>query len=308
MGVSERDPHSGHQTTGHEWNGIKELNTPVPLSVWLFLIATFLFSVVYWVLMPAWPLGRTYTTGLLEVDQKTTVERKVNRAEANRAVWKDRIAKEDISQIRQHQALMEIVREDGQRLFGDNCAVCHGTDAKGGKGFPDLTGHAWLWGGSPERIAHTIAVGINSPQSPETQMSQMLAFGRDGMLDNNSVLAVADYVRSLSNPALGRGEGAKVIAAGRQIFEDNCVACHGDTGKGNPEIGAPDLTDKAWIYGGDAQSVYTSIYEGRRGEMPAWDGRLSPVDQKMLLIWLLDKRGPASAQTSTQSNAMSKGK
>ncbi len=289
MAVGERDPHSGHQTTGHEWNGIKELNTPVPRPVWFFLIATAIFAIAYWVLMPAWPLGRTYTRGLLGMDQRAIVAGQVTKASLDRAVWTQRIARLDIAQIRADPALMKAVREDGHRLFGDNCAACHGSDARGGTGFPNLTDRDWLWGGSPDDIAKTIAVGVNSPASKETRNSQMLAFGRDKLLDNKSVLAVADYVRSLSDPANARSAGAVTLAAGRAVFAANCVACHGPDGRGNTTLGAPDLTDRTWLYGGDAQSVYTTIFEGRQGEMPAWGERLNPIDRKILLVWLLDR-------------------
>jgi len=289
MGVSERDPHSGHQTTGHEWNGIKELNTPVPWPVWFFLIATGLFAVVYWVLMPAWPLGRTYTQGLLGADQRAIVTRQVTRANEDRGSWTSRIAALDIKQIRADPTLMKAVRDDGHRLFGDNCAACHGSDAGGNKGFPNLIDGDWLWGGSPDQIAQTIAVGINSPAATNSRASQMLAFGRDGILDNDAVIAVTDYVRSLSDPGVARGAGAKSVAAGRAVFAANCVACHGPDARGNQSLGAPDLADRTWLYGGDAQSVYTSIHDGRRGEMPAWGERLSAVDRKLLLVWLLDK-------------------
>lgn len=289
MGVSERDPHSGHQTTGHEWNGIKELNTPVPWPVWFFLIATGLFAVVYWVLMPAWPLGRTYTQGLLGTDQRAIVTRQVTRANEDRASWTSRIAALDVKQIRADPTLMKAVRDDGHRLFGDNCAACHGSDAGGNKGFPNLIDGDWLWGGSPDQIAETIAVGINSPAATNSRASQMLAFGRDGILDNDAVIAVTDYVRSLTDPGVARGAGAKSVAAGRAVFAANCVACHGPDARGNQSLGAPDLADRTWLYGGDAQSVYTSIHDGRRGEMPAWGERLSAVDRKLLLVWLLDK-------------------
>ncbi|MCC6926060.1 cytochrome-c oxidase, cbb3-type subunit III [Novosphingobium sp.] len=289
MGVSERDPHSGHQTTGHEWNGIKELNTPVPWPVWFFLIATGLFAVVYWVLMPAWPLGRTYTQGLLGTDQRAIVTRQVTRANEDRASGTSRIAALDVKQIRADPTLMKAVRDDGHRLFGDNCAACHGSDAGGNKGFPNLIDGDWLWGGSPNQIAETIAVGINSPAATNSRASQMLAFGRDGILDNDAVIAVTDYVRSLTDPGVARGAGAKSVAAGRAVFAANCVACHGPDARGNQSLGAPDLADRTWLYGGDAQSVYTSIHDGRRGEMPAWGERLSAVDRKLLLVWLLDK-------------------
>ncbi|MHA3794209.1 cytochrome-c oxidase, cbb3-type subunit III [Rhizorhabdus wittichii] len=290
MAVGERDPHSGHMTTGHEWNGIKELNTPVPKAVWFFLIVTVIFSVGYWVLMPAWPLGRTYSRGLLDNDQKEIVAKRVSAAADARAAWTRRIATSNYDQIRADPALMANVREDGHRLFGDNCAACHGMDAKGHAGFPNLTDRDWLWGGDPDTIAHTIAVGINSPASKDTRVSQMLAFGKDGILANDAVLAVADYVKSLSDPAWAKGKAVSV-AKGREVFAANCVACHGDQGHGNAQLGAPDLTDRTWLYGGDIDAIYASIHNGRQGEMPAWEHRLSPVDRKILTVFLLDKGG-----------------
>lgn len=288
MAVTERDPHSGHMTTGHEWNGIKELNTPVPKAVWFFLIVTALFSLGYWVLMPAWPVGKTYTRGLLGSDQKEIVTRRVAAASAARSNWTGRIATLDYDQIRADPVLMRFVREDGHRLFGDNCAACHGMMATGNPGFPDLTDREWLWGGSPDAIARTIAVGINSPAHDETRVSQMMAFGKDGILDNDAVLAVTDYVKSLSDPIWAKNKRAS-IASGRDVFAANCVVCHGDQGRGNTEIGAPNLTDQNWIYGGDISAIYRTIYAGRQGEMPAWEGRLSPVDRKILTVYLLDK-------------------
>ncbi|NML91298.1 cytochrome-c oxidase, cbb3-type subunit III [Sphingobium sp. TB-6] len=288
MAVSERDPHSGHMTTGHEWNGIKELNTPVPKAVWFFLIVTALFSLGYWVLMPAWPLGKTYTRGLLGSDQKDIVATRVAEARDARSAWTRQVATMNYDQIRADPALMTLVREDGHRLFGDNCAACHGMNAKGNGGFPDLTDRDWLWGGTPDAIAHTIAVGVNSPASKETRVSQMLSFGKDGILDNDAVLAVADYVKTLSDPAWAKGKAASVTK-GREVFATNCVACHGDQGRGNPQVGAPDLTDRTWLFGGDIETIYTTIYNGRQGEMPAWEHRLSPVDRKILTTYLLDQ-------------------
>ena len=290
MAVGERDPHSGHMTTGHEWNGITELNTPVPKAVWLFLIATVIFSVAYWILMPAWPLGSTYTRGLLDSDDRRIVTGHVNAAAEARSEWTRRIAAMDYDQVRADPGLMAYVREDGHRLFGDNCAACHGMDATGNPGFPNLVDRDWLWGGSPEAIAHTIAVGVNSPAHSETRVSQMMAFGQDGILDNAAVLAVTDYVKALSDPAYRKANAASV-AKGRQVFADNCVVCHGEQGRGNPELGAPDLTDRHWVYGGDIDAIYASVNGGRRGEMPAWEHRLNPVDRKILTVYLLDKGG-----------------
>lgn len=288
MAVGERDPHSGHMTTGHEWNGIKELNTPVPRAVWFFLIVTALFSLGYWVLMPAWPLGRTYTKGLLDRDQKAQVAKRVDAAAAARLLWTKRIATLGYDQIRGDAALMAYVREDGHRLFGDNCAACHGMTATGNPGFPNLIDKDWLWGGSPDALAHTIAVGVNSPASKNTRVSQMLAFGKDGILDNDAVLAVTDYVKTLSDPAWAKGKPVSV-GKGREVFATNCVVCHGEQGHGNQQLGAPSLADKSWLYGGDIDAIYTTIHDGRQGEMPAWEHRLSPIDRKILIVFLLDK-------------------
>lgn len=287
MSVGERDPLTGHMTTGHEWNGIKELNTPVPWPVWFFLIATALFGIVYWVLMPAWPTGRSYTKGLLGADARSAVTEKVKQAQLERSEWTRRIAGLDYAAIQADPQLMQAVRERGHVLFGDNCAACHGANAKGGPGYPDLADTDWLWGGTPDAIAHTIAYGVNSGH-PEGRVSQMLAFGRDQILTNDQVLAVTDYVRSLSDPAVAK-RAARSVAAGKAVFDANCTVCHGDDGRGSQALGAPNLTDKAWIFGGDISAIYTSIHNGRQGQMPAWNERLSDTDRKILTLYVLDQ-------------------
>ena len=186
MSIEQRDPHSGYLTTGHEWNGITELNTPVPRPVYLFLILTFVFSVTYWVLMPAWPLGSGYTKGLLQADDRAAVARAVEQAAAVRSAWTSQIAAKSFADIEADPRLMADVRRTGRTLFGDNCAACHGRDAKGTKGFPNLTTASWLWGGSPEAISETIRVGINASH-PDTRVSQMPAFGRDGILKRDEM-------------------------------------------------------------------------------------------------------------------------
>lgn len=289
MAVEERDPYTGYLTTGHEWNGIKELNTPVPRVVIFFLIITALYSVVYWILMPAWPLGVSFTKGLLGIDQRDVVAGQIKQADEGRSVWTKRIETESFEQILADPKLMTVVRQTGSTLFGDNCSGCHGRTAEGGLGFPALVSSTWLWGGSPEAIAETIRVGINSPHK-DTRVSQMMAFGRDGILKRDEVNNVVDFVRSLSDPSVAKTVAAAKLDAGKALFAANCVSCHGDNAKGNPELGAPDLTDKFWIYGGDAQSVFTSVWGGRQGHMPSWDGRLSPVDQKILTLYLVDRR------------------
>ena len=290
MGHFERDPHTGHMTTGHEWNGITELNTPVPKVIWLFLACTVIFAVGYWILMPTWPIGTTYTKGLLGDDQHRIVAQSVKQAALDRAVWSDRIEKESYADIQKNPQLMEAVRETGRTLFGDNCAACHGRAATGGKGYPNLVTHSWLWGGTPEAIFETIRVGINSAH-PETRNSQMPAFGKDGMLPRADIDKAIAFVRSLSHPDAKDLDPAKV-AAGKELFAANCASCHGEDAKGNIEMGAPDLTDKFWIYGGDTNAIEATVWGGRQGHMPTWENRLSALDRKILALYLVDLRKP----------------
>src|SRR5262249_28782148 len=174
-------------------------------------------------------------------------------------------------------------------LFGDNCAVCHGRDAKGGKGFPNLTTASWLWGGSPEQIAETIRVGINSAH-PNSRNSQMPAFGRDQVLQRGDIENVVAYVLSLrsptAQPTAGNGE------AGKAVFTANCAVCHGPDAKGKTDVGSPNLTDRFWIHGGDESSIYNIVWGGYQGHMPTWESRLSPVDRKVLALYLVDLRKP----------------
>lgn len=286
MAVGERDPHTGHMTTGHEWNGIKELNTAVPRPVYFFLAATFLFSVVYWLLMPAWPTGGDYTKGLLGIDQRQQLADSLSAAADQRAGWLQRIAEEDFAIIQDDADLMTVVRQTGPALFGDNCAVCHGLDATGSKGYPNLRDQAWLWGSEPESVFETLRVGINS-QHPESRISQMPAFGRDQMLQRADVLSLVAYVQTLGNPEATAASG-QTVATGETLFTENCAACHGEKGKGDPSLGAPDLTGGFWLYGGDQQAIFETIHHGRAGHMPRWEGRLSEAHRKILTLYVLD--------------------
>jgi cytochrome c oxidase cbb3-type subunit 3 len=227
---------------------------------------------------------------LLGSDQRAYVDNMIKQAALQRADWTARIEKEGYADIQKDPNLMEVVRETGRTLFGDNCAACHGREAQGGKGFPNLTTQSWLWGGTPDAIAETIRVGINSAH-PETRTSQMPAFGHDGMLKSAEIDNVVAFVRSLSNPAAKDLPAAKV-AAGKTLFAANCAACHGEDAKGNPEVGAPNLTDPFWIYGGDAQTIEATVWGGRQGHMPTWESRLSALDRKILALYIVDLRKP----------------
>jgi cytochrome c oxidase cbb3-type subunit 3 len=285
MAIEEIDPVSGHVTTGHEWNGIKELDTPVPRGVLIFLIVTHLFAVIWWFVMPTWPLGNTYTKGLLGADQRKIVEEKLVQADAARAPWVNAIEKSSFDEILANPQLMQVVMKTGHQLFGDNCAACHGRDGRGGDNYPDLTDHDWIWGGGPEKIAETMRVGVNTRHA-ESRAAQMPSFGRDKMLDQTQVGNVATYVYSLSNPLASTPQTIARIEAGRQVFLTNCAACHGEDAKGNQDLGAPNLSDRFWIYGGDFEKIITTIHGGGQGHMPTWDERLSPAEIKILALYV----------------------
>jgi cytochrome c oxidase cbb3-type subunit 3 len=289
MAVEERDPHTGYLTTGHEWNGIKELNTPVPRAVYFFLVTTALFAIGYWILMPAWPVGVSYTKGLLGIDERAAVSRSLKQAALDRAAWTERVRTESFDAILADAALMKTVTDAGRTLFGDNCAACHGSNAKGSKGFPDLTTTSRLWGGTAEQIFETIRVGVNSAHA-DSRTSQMPAFGRDQILQRKDIENVAAFVRSLSNPTADGRQARAAVGAGEKIFAANCASCHGEGGKGNTELGAPDLADRSWIYGGDVEAIYATIWGGRQGRMPTWDGRLTELDRKILTLYVLGLR------------------
>lgn len=280
----ERDPVSGQITTGHEWNGIKELNSPVPKVVFASLILGAIYLVISTILLPAWPGITGYTRGILGVDQRDTVNREVEQARLDRAVWTSSVDANSFEETLADPTLMEIVREAGATLFIDNCAACHGVSATGNAGFPNIAQASLSWGNDIGTIHETIRVGINSTH-PETRIGQMLAFGRDGMLQRSEITALTGYVLSLSDPS-----GAAEDAAAAETFAFNCASCHGEDAKGQTDFGAPDLTDAFWIYGNSRQAVFNSIFNGRAGHMPHWEGRLSPTDLRMLALYVYDLR------------------
>ncbi|MBL0935438.1 MAG: cytochrome-c oxidase, cbb3-type subunit III [Rhizobiaceae bacterium] len=287
MAVNERDPVTGRETTGHEWNGIKELDTPVPRGVLMFLILTHIWAIAWWFFVPAWPIGTTYTKGLLGVDQQTTVEARIIEGQSERAPWADRVASEPYDSILADEGLMQTVRSAGDQLFGDNCAACHGRDARGRAGYPDLTDDDWLWGGEPETIEQTLRLGINAAH-PESRIAQMPAFGRDQMLERTQVRDVAAYVFALSNPDYSTEETIDRIEAGREVFATSCAACHGDNAEGMAEIGAPNLADDRWVYGGDMETIIASVHGGRQGHMPTWDERMTDAEIRTLSLYVHD--------------------
>ncbi len=279
---SEIDRVSGKSTTGHEWDGIKELNTPLP-RWWVYTFyLTILWAVGYWFVYPAWPLLTSYTGGLLHYSSRADVAVELANLEKIRGDKMVALGAASLADIERDPALLAMARARGKTVFGDNCAPCHGTGAAGAKGFPNLNDDDWLWGGSLDQIMQTIQYGARSGNSKGHE-GQMLAFGKDGVLKQDQIFQVANYVRSLSG--LPTSQGYK-SAEGGKIFAENCVACHGEDGKGNQDLGAPNLTDKIWLYGSDEATIIETVTNGRAGVMPAWEGRLDPATIKAMAVYV----------------------
>ncbi|HEV2559213.1 MAG TPA: cytochrome-c oxidase, cbb3-type subunit III [Microvirga sp.] len=276
------DAVTGRDTTGHEWDDIRELNNPLPRWWLIVLYATIVWAIGYMVVYPSWPLVSDYTRGVLGYSQREAVMEEVAAAKAARGTQGQALAAASVDEIRRDPALLSLAIATGKAAFGDNCAACHGTGATGRTGYPNLQDDEWLWGGSVAEIHQTIRVGARAGHA-ETRQSEMLAFGRDGILKRQEVEAVSNYVLSLSgrafNPKLKLEDGQKIYAA-------NCAACHGDAAKGSKEMGAPDLTDAIWLYGSAPEQVMATVTNGRKGVMPAWDGRLDPVTVKSLAVYI----------------------
>jgi cytochrome c oxidase cbb3-type subunit III len=276
------DKISGTSTTGHEWDGIKELNTPLPRWWIMTFYACIVWAFGYWLVYPAWPLLWGYTSGMLHYSSRADVAVQLAGLEQIRGDKMVVLGAAPLADIEKDPALLALARARGKTVFGDNCAPCHGSGAAGAKGYPNLNDDDWLWGGKIEQIMQTIEFGARSGH-PKAHESAMLAFGRDGILKPGEIVTVANYVRSLSGLPTAAGFDA---AAGRKIFAENCASCHGDAGKGNHELGAPNLTDKIWLYGSDEATVIETITNGRSGVMPAWTGRLDPSTIKALAVYV----------------------
>ena len=277
----EKDQVTGTETTGHEWDGIKELNTPLP-KWWLYSWwASIVWAAVYFVLYPAIPYGSGYTKGVLGFSQRVQHEAEMKAARAGQAKYLDRIQAASPAEILKNKELLAFARAGGKTSFADNCAPCHGTGGGGRPAFPVLADDDWVWGGKIEDILKTIQVGVRSGHDDE-RSGEMPAFGADDTLKPAQIAAVTGYVLSLS----GKQAKPAATADGKKIYAQNCAACHGETGKGNPELGAPNLTDAIWLYGGTAKAVSAQVTKPRHGVMPSWSGRLDANTIKMLAVYV----------------------
>jgi cytochrome c oxidase cbb3-type subunit 3 len=276
------DQVTGTSTTGHQWDGIKELNTPLPRWWVITFYITIVWAFGYWIVYPAWPLVTSHTTGLFGYSSRADVAVELANLDKIRGDKMVKLGAAPLAEIEKDPALLALARARGKTVFGDNCAPCHGSGGAGAKGYPNLNDDEWLWGGSLDQILQTIQYGVRSGHGKGHE-SAMLAFGKEGVLKKDQIFTVANYVRSLSGLSTAKDFNA---AEGGKIFAENCVACHGDAGKGNQELGAPDLTDKIWLYGSDEATLIETIGNGRAGVMPAWVERLDPSTVKALAVYV----------------------
>ena len=292
----EKDDISGTSTTGHEWDGIKELNTPLP-RWWLYTFyGTVIWAIGYTIAYPAWPLLTSATPGLLGYSSRGAVVEQIEAARAAQKENLDKIAAASVDDILKDPNLLAFAQAGGAAAFKVNCVQCHGSGAAGFVGYPNLNDDDWLWGGTPEAIYVTLKNGIRYAENAETRDSQMPAFGADGILSPEQVSQAAAYVFSLSG---GEADQA-MVQAGQPIFAENCAACHGETGMGGRDFGAPNLTDKIALYGASFEEVKAQIVRPRHGVMPGWSHRLDDATIKQLAVYVHTLGGGEAPEPATQ--------
>ncbi|WP_374307576.1 cytochrome-c oxidase, cbb3-type subunit III [Dongia sp.] len=281
MAEVERDLATGVQTTGHEWDGIKELNNPLPRWWLLVLYACVIYGLGYTVFYPAWPSLSGYTKGLLAYNSHADFYTETAAAAEAKKQYTDRIAALGVADIAKDPQLLEFSLAGGQAVFNENCAQCHGVGGQGQKGYPVLADDNWLWGGQLADIEQTVRHGIRS-EDPDARQSQMPRFGADAVLEPAAINDVAEYVVSLS----GGEADAAAKERGAKVFAENCVACHGENAAGNKDLGAPSLTNNIWQFTGDRAGFVAQITSPRHGVMPAWQGRLNDDLIKMVTVYV----------------------
>jgi cytochrome c oxidase cbb3-type subunit 3 len=280
MSDKQIDEISGVQTTGHEWDGIRELNNPLPRWwVWTFY-ATIIWALGYTIAYPAWPLISSATNGVLGYSSRVDVKNEMAAAEAAKAEYVAAVASKTIDQILADDNLRTFAAAAGAAAFKVNCVQCHGSGAQGSKGFPNLNDDDWLWGGDAAALLHTISHGIRFATDPDSRISEMPAFG--DVLDADQTRDVAAFTAGLSGMEVDPAQAG----AGKQLFADNCASCHGDKGEGNRELGGPNLSDAIALYVRSPADIAAQIRAPKHGVMPAWLTRLGDVKVKELAVYV----------------------
>jgi len=275
------DEPTGQYTTGHSWDGIEELNTPMP-RWWLGLFyITILFAIGYAVAMPSIPLVNSYFQGVIGYSDREAVATEVAEMKLERALFAERLSNANLETITADPELFRFAMASGRSAFGDNCATCHGAGGQGFKGYPNLNDDVWIWGGTFEDIRNTLVVGIRASHE-DTRMNLMQAYGNDGLLNRDEMRDIADYLLNFT----GRGIDPEAQQRGSELFAQNCVSCHGADAKGDRIQGAPNLTDAEWLYGGERDDILETLQVGRQGVMPNWHERLDPETITALAVYV----------------------
>ncbi len=259
-------------TTGHVWDGVEELNNPLP-RWWVYILyATIVWGVIYTILYPAWPFPSGATPGVLGFSTRGQVAADIAAMQEKNAALMDQLASADLTTLDPNSELYSFAVNGGGAIFRANCSQCHGSGAAGvqASGYPSLLDDDWLWGGAITDIAYTVTHGIRNEQSPDSRYTQMPAFGE--MLAPEEIDALVNHVLAIS----GQEHDAALAETGVTLFADNCAACHGENGEGNHDLGAPTLTDAIWLYGGDPETLNQTITYARNGVMPAWSEEWRP--------------------------------
>lgn len=280
------DEQSGVETTGHVWDGIRELNNPLP-RWWLYIFyASIVWAIGYMIFMPAIPAlpgtGMSNTPGLRGHSDRALVANDIRSLNDQRAAGSAQLLTATLEEIESDLNLQQFAFAMGESAFGDNCATCHGAGGRGAKGYPMLADDIWLWDGTLAGIETTLRHGIRHYDDPDTRRSAMPAFGRDGLLTQREIDDLVQYVLSLS----GRESDAAAVARAAPIFAQQCTTCHGPAGKGDRAFGAPNLTDQEWVFGGEPRDIQQTIYNARNAHMPAWQGRLDDATIKALSVYV----------------------
>ena len=277
----EKDAVTGTETTGHEWDGIKELNTPLP-KWWLYILyATIAWSVVWAILYPSFPGLSGHWRGTTGWTQRTAIVEQMQAVEAERAPMVERIRATGLDAIRRDPDLLHYAMAGGRIAFAENCAACHGAGGEGRPGgFPSLADDSWIWGGTLEDIHTTILHGIRNTQDPDARMSLMPTYAQ--ILSRQEIDDVAEHVLSLT----GRSTDVQSAARGAATYAEQCVACHGERGEGVREQGGPALNDAIWLYGGSKREIAAQIANPRMGVMPPWQERLDEATIRMLTVYV----------------------
>lgn len=278
----EIDAVSGVETTGHEWDGLKELNNPLP-KWWLYVFyASIVWAIGYWVVYPSWPLISGYTAGVLGNSQRADALAAVEAGQAARAQLGAGLNDASLEEIASKPELLDFAMANGRAAFGDNCAACHGSGGTGAIGYPNLQDDGWIWGGTLEDIHTTLKYGIRSGHD-EARFAEMPAFGRDELLDKTQIDQVANFVASRAGL---EPEAGVDLAAGETVYQENCASCHGEDLAGMREMGAPSLMAANYVFGKSVEAIKAQVNAPRHGVMPAWEGRLDPATIKSLAVYV----------------------